>query len=234
MRRTRIRTKLFLAVLAVTVPALVVVGALAYLSGKAAVTRTTLDHLTSVRASKANQIESYFRQIRAQVQTLSEGLMAIEAMREFTGAYRALQDAPLAPDQRKAVIEYYSDVFLPRLNDHAAEPVMLEAVLPKDDRDLLLQHGFIAANPHPVGGKGLLDSAADGSGYSAVHRKYHPILREFVRRFGYHDLFLVDTEGNVVYSVSKETDFATSLLDGPYRESNLAAAFAAVVDAPAG
>ena len=85
MRRTRMRTKLFLAVLAVTVPALVVVGALAYLSGKAAVTRTTFDHLTSVRASKANQIESYFRQIRAQAQTLSEGLMAIEAMREFTG-----------------------------------------------------------------------------------------------------------------------------------------------------
>ena len=66
-----------------------------------------------------------------------------------------------------------------------------------------------------------------------VHRKYHPILREFADRFGYHDVFLVDTEGKIVYSVSKETDFATNLLDGPYRESNLAAAFAAVRDAPA-
>ena len=171
MRRTRIRTKLFLAVLAVTVPALVVVCALAYLSGKTAVTRTTLDHLTSVRASKANQIESYFHQIRAQAQTLSEGLMVIEAMREFTGAYRALRDAPLAPDQRQAVVAYYTNVFLERLNDHATEPVKLETVLPKDDRVLLLQHGFIAANPHGLGSKDLLDAAADGSVYSAVHRK---------------------------------------------------------------
>ena len=216
-----------------TVPALVVVGALAYLSGKAAVTRTTLDHLTSVRASKANQIESYFRQIRAQAQTFSEDLMVVEAMREFSGAYRALRDAPLTPDQRQTVVAYYTDVFLPRLNDHAAEPVMLETVLPEDDRGLLLQHGFIAANPHPVGRKDLLDTADDGSVYSAVHQRYHPILREFVHRFGYHDVFLIDTEGNIVYSVSKETDFATSLLDGPYRESNLAAAFAAVRDAPA-
>jgi PAS domain S-box-containing protein len=233
MKTARIRTKLFLMVLAVTVPALVVVGGLAYLSGKAAVTRTTFDHLTSVRASKANQIESYFRQIRAQAQTSSEDLMVIEAMREFTGAYRTLRDAPLTPDQRQTVLEYYTDVFLPRLNDHAAEPVMLETVLPEDDQEIFLQHGFIAANPHPIGQKDLLDAAAAGSLYSAVHRRYHPILREFVHRFGYHDLFLVDTEGHIVYSVSKETDFATGLLDGPYRESNLAAAFAAVRDAQA-
>jgi hypothetical protein len=233
MKSARIRTKLFLTVLAVTVPALVIVGALAYVSGRAAVTRTTLDHLTSVRASKANQIESYFRQIRGQAQTFSEDLMVVDAMREFTGAYRALKDAPLTPNQRQAVVAYYTDVVLPRLNDHAAEPVTLGTVLPNDARAILLQHGFIAASPHPVGQKDLLDAADDGGVYSAVHRRYHPILREFVNRFGYHDVFLIDAEGNIVYSVSKETDFATSLLDGPYRKSNLAVAFAAVRDAPA-
>ena len=133
MKRARIRTKLFLTVLAVTVPAMIVIGALAYLGGKAAVTRTTLDHLTSVRASKANQIESYFRQIRAQAQTFSENLMVVAAMREFANAHRTLRDAPLTPGQREAVVAYYSDVFLPRLNDHAAEPVMLESVLPESD-----------------------------------------------------------------------------------------------------
>ena len=150
MKRARIRTKLFLAVLAVTVPALFVVGTLAYLGGKATVRRITFDHLTSVRASKANQIESYFRQIRAQAQTFSQDLMVVDAMREFTAAYHALRDTRLTPDQRKTVVTYYTDVFLPLLNDHTAEPVMLEDVLPEDDRGLLLQHRFIAANPHPV------------------------------------------------------------------------------------
>ena len=163
MKSVRIRTKLFLAVLAVTVPALVVVSGLAYLGGKAAVTRTTLDHLTSVRASKASQIESYFRQIRSQAQTFSDDLMVVEAMREFSAAYRALSDAPLTPEQQQKVVEYYTGVFLPRLEARAADPVMLETVLPTDDRGLLLQHAYIAANPHRVGRKDLLDAADDGS-----------------------------------------------------------------------
>jgi len=233
MKRARIRTKLFLAFLAVTLPALVVIGALAYFSGKAAVTRATFDHLTSVRASKANQIESYFRQIRAQAQSLSEDFMIVEAMREFREAYRAPGGAPLTPEQREEVVEYYTGVFLPRLNDHTPQPVTLQTVLPADDRGLLLQHAFIAANPHPVGHKDLLEAADDVGSYSAVHQKYHPILRGFARRFGYHDVFLIDPEGNIVYSVSKETDFATNLLEGPYRESNLARAFSAMRNAPA-
>ena len=57
MRAMGIRTKLFLTVLALAVPALCLVGVLSFLGGKEAVEETTLDHLTSVRAGKANQIE---------------------------------------------------------------------------------------------------------------------------------------------------------------------------------
>ena len=34
--------------------------------------------------------------------------------------------------------------------------------------------------------------------------------------------FLIDNGGNIVYSVAKEVDFATSLLLGPFAQSNLA------------
>jgi PAS domain S-box-containing protein len=51
-------------------------------------------------------------------------------------------------------------------------------------------------------------------------------------RFGYYDIFLIEPEGgHIVYSVYKEVDFATSLRDGPYRSSNLAAAFRAAAEA---
>ncbi len=37
-----------------------------------------------------------------------------------------------------------------------------------------------------------------------------------VATIGYYDLFLIDIEtGDIVYTVTKETDFATNLNDGP-------------------
>ena len=80
-----------------------------------------------------------------------------------------------------------------------------------------LQHLYISGNDHPTGKKSLLDDARDGSDYSKVHALYHPILRNFLEKFGYYDIFLLDaTTGDMLYSVFKEVDFATSLLNGKY------------------
>ena len=70
--KAEIRAKLFLAVLGLAVPALILVGAIAYIGGEKAVTHATFEHLTSVRAAKARQISSYLEQVRAQAETLSE------------------------------------------------------------------------------------------------------------------------------------------------------------------
>ena len=36
-------------------------------------------------------------------------------------------------------------------------------------------------------------------------------------------MFLIDPEGTIVYTVFKETDFSTNLINGPNKESNLTA-----------
>ncbi|MEW7983841.1 MAG: hypothetical protein AB2812_14030 [Candidatus Sedimenticola endophacoides] len=54
----------------------------------------------------------------------------------------------------------------------------------------------------------------------------HAIFRDFQRRFGYYDIFLVEPErGHIVYSVFKELDFATSLKDGSFAQSAIAEVF---------
>ena len=59
--------------------------------------------------------------------------------------------------------------------------------------------------------------------------RYHGALQNIAKRFGYQDIFLVDAAtGEVVYSVARRNDFGTSLLLGPYRSANIAAAFRAV------
>lgn len=88
-----------------------------------------------------------------------------------------------------------------------------------------LQDAYIHANPNPVGKKQMLDAARDGSDYSAVHAKYHPWLRSYADKRGYYDIFLIDRTGHTVYTVFKEPDFASDLLNGPWKDTSIAKLF---------
>jgi methyl-accepting chemotaxis protein len=88
-----------------------------------------------------------------------------------------------------------------------------------------LQKLYINDNPNPTGKKEELDFAPDGSSYSAAHAKYHPWFREFLRQRGYYDIFLFDANGNLVYTVFKELDYATNLESGQWKDSDLGIMF---------
>ena len=93
-----------------------------------------------------------------------------------------------------------------------------------------LQKLYITENPHPTGQKEELDFAKDGSYYSAVHQEYHPYFRSFLRDRGYYDIFLFDPDGNLIYTVFKELDYATNLNNGQWADSELGNAFRAARD----
>jgi len=228
----RIRAKVLLLALAVAIPATIVLGTIGYVTGRAAIQQAKLDHLTSIRASKASQIESYFGQIRKQASTLSEDRMVVEAMRGLAAAFGDLEQQTLTTEQSNLLADYYETVFAPRLASLGPEAPMTSALLPTTRAGSCLQVRYIIENPNPPGRKDLLDAADDGYGsrYADLHGLYHPVLRSFQGTFGYHDLFLIDRSGNIVYSVFKETDFGTSLDNGPYSGSNLAEAFRAARD----
>ena len=88
-----------------------------------------------------------------------------------------------------------------------------------------LQNLYIESNPNPIGEKHKLDAAADGSGYSVSHARFHPWFRQFLESRGYYDIFLISVDGNVVYTVFKELDFASNLETGKWKDSGLAAVF---------
>ena len=96
-----------------------------------------------------------------------------------------------------------------------------------------LQRLYIEDNPHPTGQKENLDAANDGSRYSQLHAQYHPWFREFLRARGYYDIFLFNMQGDLVYTVFKELDYATNLLTGEYQNTDLGNAFRAARNAPA-
>jgi class 3 adenylate cyclase len=201
---------------------------LGYQSGKSNLTDRVFNQLTSVRASKAYQIESYFKTIRNHIQTLSIDPSVGTALSEFTNAYRQLENVPLPADALPKINAYYQNEFLPKLAQTEQGSPVLNSFLPEAIASNYLQYYYIANNSNPIGKKHLLDKANDSSEYSRLHGRYHPIFRNIIEKFGYYDLFLIDPDGRIVYTVYKETDFASSLTVGAYNESNLARLFASV------
>jgi methyl-accepting chemotaxis protein len=66
--------------------------------------------------------------------------------------------------------------------------------------------------------KGDADVMTDGSEYTGLHDGYHKGFRKFIRERGYDDLYLIDQDGNIVYSVTKGADYVTNVF--PPRVAN--------------
>jgi methyl-accepting chemotaxis protein len=95
-----------------------------------------------------------------------------------------------------------------------------------------LQLAYITNNPHPIGSKDELERAPGPLTFHAVHERYHAHFRAFIRSKGYYDLFLISLQGDCIYTVFKELDFATNLLSGKWASSGLGQAFRAALAAP--
>ncbi|WP_415884936.1 methyl-accepting chemotaxis protein [Neptuniibacter sp. QD37_6] len=48
---------------------------------------------------------------------------------------------------------------------------------------------------------------------------------KYINAYDYYDLFLINPAGTVFYTVTREADYGTNLISGPYRDSGLAKAF---------
>ncbi len=190
--------------------------------------------LTAVRALKAQRIEDYFSLISSQAKTLSRDTMIVNVIQEFAaGAESLIRDAKrtLSDKDDDVLRRYYIEHFIPRLLHDDSAKKDLEAYLPTALVAKSLQKIFIADNPYDVGTKDFLTRAVGESDYASTHEIYHPIFREFIDQFGYYDLFLIDTDGTIIYTVFKEVDFGTSLLTGPHKDTNFAAVFSTAMQA---
>ncbi|MGH2413728.1 MAG: hypothetical protein ACRDEA_08560, partial [Microcystaceae cyanobacterium] len=126
-----LKSKLILMLLAVSSCSIFVTAYLGYRSGQSNLTNRVFNQLTSLRTSKAYQIESYFENIRHHTQTLSEDLMVVSAMQEFEAAYYQLENAKVPAEFDKKIDAYYRDEFLTRLAKTNEGSPVLESYIPK-------------------------------------------------------------------------------------------------------
>ena len=213
--------------LAVSIGSIVVIAYQGYRSGRDAIERSIENQLRSVRAAKAEQIEAYFSRLRSEVKVLGSGTLARDALSAFSPSYNTVlgQTGSIDGDRVGELRDYYRNEFSPQLEEGTGSAPNPDAYLPAPISARYLQYEYIVRNPNPIGEKGKLDAASDTTDYTKAHSKFHPPFRDIADEFGYYDLFLINNNGDIVYSVRKESDFATNLRLGPYARSSLATAF---------
>ena len=225
-----IRYKLLSLLLLLGVMTFLVTGTIAYIKYLSSLKQDVLTQLTGIRRSKAFQIESYYQTIHSHVLTLSEDRMFVDAMHEFRKAYTEVNSQPLPSEVLEAVTDDYRHRFYPEMQQLKIARPRAEDYLVITPAAFHLQFAYIVNNPNPHSRRDM-ETAGDGSSYSQVHAKYHRAFRRIIESFGYYDLYLIDSStSRVVYNVAKNRGFATSLINGPYRDSNLAKVVRRCVD----
>lgn len=236
----KLGTKILIILSIVAIGSVAIYGYIGFVTASKSMEKDSFDKLTAVREMKGSQVEDYFKTIKDQITTFSEDTMIVDAMKEFSGAFDAVgRDLKITDSDLNDLDEklkaYYENEFFPRLEKNVDFIPKLESYLPKKTNTRILQDLYIADNSNSTGSKHLLDRAKDKSAYSKIHGKYHPIIRNFLDKFGYYDIFLVEPEtGHIVYTVFKEVDYGTSLLTGPYKDTNFAEAFRQALKADKG
>ncbi len=84
-----------------------------------------------------------------------------------------------------------------------------------------LKLAYVTNNPNPAGAKQKYDRAPGPETYNTEHAWVNQWLRKTLELNGFYDIFLVDRNGTVLYTVAKEDDYMSNTENGQYAKSGL-------------
>nr|CRH05067.1 putative Methyl-accepting chemotaxis protein [Candidatus Magnetococcus massalia] len=217
----KIRPKLIGLMLGATLIPLIIVGLLSASLSTDALMEKSFSQLTAVREIKKKQLEKFFGERQGDMNVLveivntlrREAFAKLEAVRTIKRNQIHNYLTSIQEDVQLLAKNHMLIDALEEFEDGLAE--LGEAPTQK------LQRMYIHDNPHPTGDKHKLDSAKEDNLYNRIHKKYHPWLRDLLETRGYYDIFLITEHGRVVYSVFKELDFGTDVVEGRWKSSDL-------------
>jgi methyl-accepting chemotaxis protein len=216
-----IRNKLLGAFLLLSVPALIILGVIAYATAANSLTEEATNRLRAVETIKVLSVENYFAEIRKDLGNLVD-------------ATRNTQNE-----------SYNKNLAITELKQRSLFNLMrtweADAVDVASDPDIVSATSAFARTFSTQGGtriRGLylgkpsLEDASDGSEYTKVHTIQHTFFAGYIKIHGYLDAYILDTSGNVVYSANKDDSFGTNLTTGAYKEGGLATLYSQLKSAP--
>ncbi len=228
-KNLNLRWKFQIALFVVYTVSLSVMGFFSYYEGRALLSEKSFELLNNIADHKKQAIESYFEQVKNQVLTLSKNPSTRDALVQFNQHFRD-QTLPEDANLNLELAKFYRLDFIKALQHNLVDEELDTEFIPQNKFRRILQYKYIAHNPKPVGYKYMLSQVDHPKPYDQMHERYHPSFLNFVKKFEYKDLMLVNLKGDVVYSVAKQVDFATNLVSGPLKNRHIARLFRKVLE----
>jgi methyl-accepting chemotaxis protein len=189
---------------------------------------------------KALFVHGILKSYKSLALSLSNSDFAKKSLSDFSQTFNALEkDVRVNEDALdQELIAHYDSLYLSKVN-YALTTMgrnLTTHYLPKSLNGKIAQKLFILDNPNQVGSKNNMsfNPKYDYISYMKTHEKYHHTYNKILEEFGFYDIFLINKDGNIVYSTYKEKDYATSLRQGIYKLTGLGRAFHRAMDSSEG
>lgn len=206
LERLSIQSKLMLMLLTISVLATAIAGGIGFQSGRSSLRAAVFDRLTSIREAQSRVLELGLRDLTGSLVVLSRGETVSGAMNAFNAGFEQLAGATITPEQDRALVDFYKAKF------KGAEDGRLDinALLPISPAARYLQTRYTL----PATGGG---DPRDAGIWSGANARYDGYFSTLVKRMGLRNALLINSEGNVVFSVNKGVELGTNVLSGPFR-----------------
>ncbi len=196
-----------------------------------ALVQSNMALLDAVKESKADHIIDFLTSIKLLILSKSSDMATVETIWALEDSFLALEEIEgLSTEKvRSSLLNHYDNEYLNHINYKMKDSSQRRATkdyLPKSTSGQIAQFLYIADNEHKVGEKEKLAMNKNyESEYSKNHIEIHKAYTQLLKNFGLYDIFLVNKDGDVVYSVTKEKDYGTNLVTGVYSKTGLGEAF---------
>ena len=225
LRSLGFQSKLLIMLLGVSVLSVLIAGVLGYISGTNSLRHAEYQRLIQLRESRSREITAFYDDISNAATVLTHSSATVTAMKDFTAAFAELQKTPLPPGAREAVDNYYNAVFDPALEKGSGQKVDAGLFRPTSNAQTYVQSLYTVPAKGDFSASAKVLNAGDPSTWTKLNERYQPFFSDFASRFSFDDAMLLDTDGNVVYSVLKQTDLGANVNSGPFKTTKLAEAF---------
>lgn len=226
-----IKIKVLTAVLSILLLLATTVTVIAVHKSTDAMLEADFERLTSIEFANNHELKNYFTFLGNLLTTTAEQEGTREAFITFKNGFYALQ-SELNLDiekTKKLLIKDFNSNYLDKVDytiPLSQRRKDTRNYLPNNENAIVAQYVFITNNQKKLGEKNnLVYNREYKSSYMSAHKKFHPSFDNILTAYGLYDIFMVDLDGNLIYTDFKEKDFATNLKNGIYSNTGIAKAY---------
>ncbi len=199
-----------------------------------ALVQSNMALLDAVKESKKDHIVDFLTSIKLLILSKSSDMATVETIWALEDSFMELENTEglSLGKVESTLLKHYENEYLNHVNykmKNSSQRRPTKEYLPKNINAQVAQFLYIADNPNKLGEKEKLSMNKNyDNEYSKNHIEIHKAYVQLLKNFGLYDIFLVNKDGDVVYSVEKEKDYGTNLESGVYSKTGLGKAFAKV------